>query len=127
MNAALATERLVSADSHVHFTDEWVKARLPARLHSVWDEAGKKQAAYEASELRQGQRQLQLEDFVDPEAAKDPGHFEPHAKLRAMDRDGVQAEVNDDHTTDNRAHHLTAELRRLQIAEHRARSAFVYR
>ena len=33
-------ERLVSADSHVHFTDEWVKARLPQRLHSVWDDAG---------------------------------------------------------------------------------------
>jgi uncharacterized protein len=93
MNAAVATERLVSADSHVHFTDDWVKARLPARLHGVWDEAGKKMAAYEASELRRGQRQLQLEDFVDPEAAKDPGHFEPNAKLRAMDRDGVQAEV----------------------------------
>ena len=57
------------------------------------DEAGKKQAAFEATELRRGQRQLQLEDFVDPEAAGDPGHFEPHAKLLAMDRDGVQAEV----------------------------------
>ena len=45
MNAVAATERLVSADSHVHFTDEWVKARLPARLHTVWDEAAKKQAA----------------------------------------------------------------------------------
>ena len=89
----LLRRRLVSADSHVHFTDEWVKARLPSRLHSVWDEAGKKQAAFEATELRRGQKQLQLEDFVDPEAAKDPGHFEPHAKLLAMDRDGVQAEV----------------------------------
>ena len=42
----------------------------------------KKQAAFEATELRKGQKQLQLEDFVDPEAAKDPGHFEPHAKLQ---------------------------------------------
>src|SRR5579883_3544078 len=93
MNAAVASERLISVDSHVHFTDDWVKARLPGRLHSVWDEAAKKQAAYEASELRRGQPQLQLEDFVDPEAAKDPGHFEPNAKLLAMDRDGVEAEV----------------------------------
>jgi len=93
MNAAVATERLISVDSHVHFTDEWVKARLPARLHKVWDEAAKKQGAYEAAELRRGQPQLQLEDFVDPEAAKDPGHFEPNAKLLAMDRDGVEAEV----------------------------------
>ena len=87
------TERLVSADSHVHFTDEWVKARLPARLAPVWDEAARKLAAHDATELRAGQKNLELEDFVDPEAARDPGHFEPHGKLRAMDRDGVQAEV----------------------------------
>ena len=87
------TERLVSADSHVHFTDEWVKARLPARLGPVWDEAGRKLAAHAATELRAGQKNLELEDFVDPEAARDPGHFEPHGKLRAMDRDGVQADV----------------------------------
>lgn len=86
-------ERLVSADSHVHFTDEWVKARLPQRLHSVWDDAAQKLAAYEARELRAGQKGLELEDFVDPEAARNPGHFEPHAKLAAMDLDGVQAEV----------------------------------
>ena len=28
-------ERLVSADSHVHFTDDWVKARLSSRLASI--------------------------------------------------------------------------------------------
>jgi uncharacterized protein len=94
MNAVVAPdERLVSADSHVHFTDDWVKARLPQRLHVVWDNAAKRQAAFEATELRKGQKQLALEDFVDPEASQDPGHFEPHAKLKAMDRDGVQAEV----------------------------------
>jgi len=90
---SVAKERLVSADSHVHFTDEWVKARLPGHLHRVWDEAGVKLAQFEAQELRAGQRQLELEDFVDPEAARDPGHFEPLAKLAAMDRDGVEAEV----------------------------------
>ena len=30
-------ERLVSADSHVHFTDDWVKARLSKRLAPLWD------------------------------------------------------------------------------------------
>ena len=90
---APVTERLVSADSHVHFTDDWVKARLPNRLHSVWDEAVKKQAIFDATELRGGQKNLELEDFVDPEAARDPGHFEPHGKLAAMDKDGVEAEV----------------------------------
>jgi uncharacterized protein len=92
-SVSAVTEPLVSADSHVHFTDEWVKARLPARLAGVWDEAGRKLAAHDATELRAGQKNLQLEDFVDADAARDPGHFEPHGKLRAMDRDGVQAEV----------------------------------
>ncbi len=88
-----AKERLISVDSHVHFSDEWVKARLPARLQSVWDEAVRKSNVYDADVLRKGQPQLQMEDFVDLEAAQDPGHFEPHAKLAAMDRDGVEAEV----------------------------------
>ena len=92
-SVSAVTERLVSADSHVHFTDEWVKARLPARLAPVWDEAGRRLAAHDATQLRAGQKNLELEDFVDPEAARDPGHFEPYGKLRAMDRDGVQAEV----------------------------------
>ena len=74
--SSAVTERLVSADSHVHFTDEWVKARFPARLSPVWDEAGRKLAAHDAVVLRAGQKNLELEDFVDPQAARDPGHFE---------------------------------------------------
>jgi hypothetical protein len=89
----LATERLISVDSHVHFTDEWIKARLRKDLHAVWDDALAKSEEYAAKVLRGGQPQLQLEDFVDPEAALDPGHFEPHAKLKSMDLDGVYAEV----------------------------------
>ena len=91
--SSAATKRLVSVDSHVHFTDEWVKARLPQKLQQVWDDAGAKLAKYEAEVFRQGQRNLEMEDFVDMEAAQDPGHFEPNAKLASMDRDGVDAEV----------------------------------
>jgi len=91
--ASAAVERLISVDSHVHFTDEWIKARLSTKLQGRWDEAVAKRAHYEATELRQGQPQLQMEDFVDLNAARDPGHFEPHGKLAAMDRDGVEAEV----------------------------------
>ena len=54
---------------------------------------GNKQGEYEAKVLRGGQTNLALEDFVDLNAAKDPGHFEPNGKLEAMDRDGVEAEV----------------------------------
>jgi predicted TIM-barrel fold metal-dependent hydrolase len=88
-----ARERLVSSDSHVHFTDDWVKARLSQRLQTVWDEAAVKLREYESTDLRGGQPNLQFEDFVDMDAASDPGHFEPHAKLAAMDRDGIDAEV----------------------------------
>jgi predicted TIM-barrel fold metal-dependent hydrolase len=91
--APASKERLISVDSHVHFTDEWVKARLSSKMQVVWDEAKVKYALFEEKELRHGQKNLELEDFVDPEAAMDPGHFEPHAKLAAMDRDGVEAEV----------------------------------
>src|SRR5262245_24292493 len=84
-------ERLISVDSHVHFTDEWVKQRLPSPLHAVWDEAARRRAA-EEDRLRKGFK-LALEDMIDPEAPAYPGHCEPHAKLRAMDRDGVEAEV----------------------------------
>ncbi|WP_028006833.1 amidohydrolase family protein [Solimonas flava] len=86
-------DRLVSVDSHVHFTDAWVKARLRKDLQLLWDEANRKAEEYAAKVLRGGQKNLELEDFVDPDAAKDPGHFEPAAKLAAMDRDGVYAEV----------------------------------
>jgi predicted TIM-barrel fold metal-dependent hydrolase len=89
----IGQERLVSCDSHVHFTDDWVKERLSARLKIRWDEANVKMREYEETELRKHMPPLQIEDFVDMEAAADPGHFEPHAKLKAMDRDGVQSEV----------------------------------
>ena len=35
--APVSKERLISVDSHVHFTDEWFKARLSAKMQTVWD------------------------------------------------------------------------------------------
>lgn len=93
MTQTLEQERLVSADSHVYLTGDWVKARLRKPLHAVWDEAQNKAEAYAAKVLRGGQPQLHLEDFVDPEASQDPGYRDPAARLKAMDRDGVEAEV----------------------------------
>jgi predicted TIM-barrel fold metal-dependent hydrolase len=84
-------ERLISSDSHVDFTDDWIKERLPTRLHAVWDKAGTDLAAIVKKRMKGVQ--LHIEDFVDMEAAADPGHFDPHAKLAAMDRDGIEAEV----------------------------------
>ena len=86
-------ELLISSDSHVHFTDEWVKERMSKKLQGRWDEAKAKAADHNEKVQRKGQPQLSMEDFVELEAAMDPGHFEPHAKLAAMDRDGVLAEI----------------------------------
>jgi predicted TIM-barrel fold metal-dependent hydrolase len=89
---AIVHEPLISADSHVQFTDAWVKARLSSRMQGVWDEAVRQHKAAETA-ARGGRAPLAIQDFVDMEAAEDPGHFEPNAKLAAMDRDGVEAEV----------------------------------
>ena len=89
---AMVRESLISVDSHVEFTDDWVKARLSRRMQPVWDDAVRQHKAAQIA-ARGGRPPLDRNDFVDLEAATDPGHFEPEAKLRAMDRDGVQAEV----------------------------------
>jgi predicted TIM-barrel fold metal-dependent hydrolase len=84
-------ERVISADSHVDFTDDWIKERLPSRLHPVWDDAGKKYA--EELKKRMKGFEFHMNDFVDLEAASDAGHYDPNAKIAAMDRDGIEAEV----------------------------------
>jgi predicted TIM-barrel fold metal-dependent hydrolase len=91
--AAVVQEKLVSADSHVYFTDDWIKQRLRGELRPVWDEARQKAMAYNEKVQRAGQPQLHIEDFVDPEASRDPGYRDPSARIKAMDRDGVLAEV----------------------------------
>jgi len=82
--------RLISADSHVAISLAAVRERVPANLHEAFDGAIAAQGRIDA-DLRGG-RQMSLGDF-DMEAARDPGYHEPHARLAAMDRDGVHAEV----------------------------------
>ena len=93
MSVVASKEKLVSADSHVYFTNDWVKQRLRKELHPVWDGALAKADQYAAKVLRGGQPQLHLEDFVDPSASQDPGYKTPEGKIASMDRDGVHAEV----------------------------------
>ena len=84
------SDRLISADSHVAVSLDAVRERVPAGLRADFDDAVAAQAAIEA-DLRGG-RQLSLESW-DMEAMRDPGYRDPVARLAAMDRDGVQAEV----------------------------------
>lgn len=89
--SAVPKQRLISVDSHVAFTDDWMKGRMPKRLHPVWDEAARKMAEIELKKMNGFK--LDFRDMIDMDAAQDPGHFEPVGKLKAMDRDGVEAEV----------------------------------
>ena len=76
-------EKLVSVDSHVFYTDEWVTPRLPERLRQQWIDGNKK---YQALELeKRGGFIPDINDIMDPVAWNDPGHYEPHAKLASMD------------------------------------------
>ena len=83
-------ERLISADSHVRITADSVRERLSAKVAAQYDDALKALAA-EEDELRGGQS-FGLGSF-DLEGARDLGYWEPNARLAAMDRDGVEAEV----------------------------------
>jgi predicted TIM-barrel fold metal-dependent hydrolase len=83
-------QRLISADSHVLVRPDDVRARLPQRLVPAYDEALATQAAAN-EKLRDGQ--VLTMDSFDPEASSSPGYFDATARLRDMDRDGVETEV----------------------------------
>src|SRR3984957_5937416 len=82
--------RLISADSHVAVRLDVIRERIPSTLQPAFDEAIAQQAR-EEDERRAG-RKLSLDDW-DMDAFRDPGYHDPVARLAAMDRDGVDAEV----------------------------------
>lgn len=82
--------RLISADSHVRVPLDAIRGRVPASLRGVFDDAIAAQAATEKEQ--KGGREMDLSAW-DMEAFRDPGYVDPYARLAAMDRDGVQAEV----------------------------------
>src|SRR5262245_52258678 len=86
----MTSERLISADSHVAISLAAVRERVPAPLHGAFDDAIAAQARIDAE--MKGGRDLSLDDW-DMEAMRDPGYRDPVARLAAMDRDGVEAEV----------------------------------
>ena len=85
------TRRLFSADSHCVITTDAVKKNLPAKYHDAWD-TGMAKADAKRDILQAGET-LELEDFVDLEAARHPGYFDSTERLKAMDADGVECEV----------------------------------
>jgi uncharacterized protein len=85
------TRRLFSADSHCVITTDAVKKNLPTKYHDAWD-TGMAKADAKRDILQAGET-LELEDFVDLEAARHPGYFNSTERLKAMDADGVECEV----------------------------------
>jgi len=85
------SERLVSADSHVHVRHEQVKEHLASRYHDDYD------AAVQAFAARMGggagrANQDSMKD--NPHAAfTRAGYFDPVERLKDMDTDGVAVEV----------------------------------
>ena len=82
--------QLISADSHVRVPLDAIRERVPRSLHEAFDDAISMQTSHE-KELKGG-KELDLSDW-DMDAFRDPGYSEPVARLAAMDRDGVAAEV----------------------------------
>ena len=83
--------RLFSADSHCVITSDAVKNNLASKYHDAWDEGMARHEEQQA--IAQNGETLELEDFVDLEAARHPGYFDSSARLAAMDEDGVECEV----------------------------------
>jgi predicted TIM-barrel fold metal-dependent hydrolase len=79
--------RLISADSHVNVRIDDIRKRVPQGLRNVFDDALAAQA--KVDEEARGGRVISFRT----EAMADPGYFDPVARLAAMDRDGVEAEV----------------------------------
>jgi len=73
-------QRLISADSHVRITEDWVKDRLPAYAVPSYEQAVDQLRAFELEQ--RGGVQRSLEDFGDlAPGARDPGYWDPHARL----------------------------------------------
>jgi predicted TIM-barrel fold metal-dependent hydrolase len=86
------TTRLISVDSHVRIAPEQIKANLASRYHEAWDAAVDAEQANHLEELG-GLDPRVLAAGFSHEAMSDPGYSEGSARLKAMDRDGVDAEV----------------------------------
>jgi predicted TIM-barrel fold metal-dependent hydrolase len=86
------TTRLISVDSHVRVSPQQIKANMPSKFHGAWDEAIAAEAAMHREELG-GMDPKVLAAGFSHEAMTHPGYGEPRARLEAMDRDRVDAEV----------------------------------
>jgi uncharacterized protein len=89
----MATERLISADSHVAVAHDDVKRHLDARHHEEYDAAVAEFGRRMYESMGAGQANaMTLSDYKHPAAGR-PGYGDPKERLADMDLDGVDAEV----------------------------------
>ncbi|HEY8217294.1 MAG TPA: amidohydrolase family protein [Acidimicrobiia bacterium] len=86
------TPRLISVDSHVKIEPEQIKANLASKLHDPFDEAIAADAAKHVEEMG-GLDPKVLAAGFSHEAMTDPGYSDASQRLKAMDRDHVEAEI----------------------------------
>ena len=93
---AVATERIISADSHVAIRENAVLAHLAKRHHEAYQRARMEYLTrlMKRAKPKQGGGDLPISSGERPwEAAGRPGEHDPVARLEDMDLDGVEAEV----------------------------------
>jgi predicted TIM-barrel fold metal-dependent hydrolase len=87
-------ERVISADSHVKIEHEQIKANLASKYHGAYDDALR---AFGEKMMRGAGKANAAGAAMIPanrnSAFTEPGYWDPHARLNAMDRDGVDVEV----------------------------------
>ena len=86
------TTRLISVDSHVKIDPQRIKDNLASRFHSAWDDAIATEEARHIEELGGIDPRVLAVGFSH-EAMTHPGYQESTARLEAMDRDQVDAEI----------------------------------
>jgi predicted TIM-barrel fold metal-dependent hydrolase len=86
------TTRLISVDSHVKVMPEQLRDLMPTKYHGDWNAAV---AAEQEEHLREmgGVDPSVLVAGFSHEAFTNPGYYDPSERLKAMDRDGVDAEI----------------------------------
>ena len=87
----MATERVISSDSHVNVRHEQVKEHLASKFHDDYNAAlmeyGRVVFGGNAAKANQAGAEIQHASWGRE------GHFDPHARLVDMDTDGVDIEV----------------------------------
>ncbi|MCU1466977.1 MAG: amidohydrolase 2 [Actinomycetia bacterium] len=86
------TTRLISVDSHVRIEPERIKANMPTKFQGAWDEAVAIEHEQHVQELGGVDPKIFAAGFSH-EAMTHPGYSDGAERLKAMDRDGVDAEI----------------------------------